>query len=109
MRIVRSVLVSLCAIPLMLAACGDDGHDDDEDAEPFDSLQDCFDDHHAGAESLPTPMAITVCCLDHPINGVHPSCGNAQAECIAHVGTELDDSISASDIDAACTAYINEK
>jgi hypothetical protein len=109
LRAAGLVLASLCALPLMLAACGDDDHGDDSESEPFDSLQDCFDDHHSGAESLPTANAITVCCLDHPIKGVHPSCGDAKADCIAHVDTELDDSISQNDIDAACTAYINEK
>lgn len=109
MRIAHSVLASLCAIPLMLAACGDDDKPDDSESEPFDSLQDCFDDHHSGGESLSIPNAITVCCLDHPIQGQHPSCGDAKADCVAHVDTELDDSISATDIDAACTAYINEK
>ena len=105
MRIVRSLFVSLCALPLLLSACGDD---DGEDAEPFATLQACYDEHHE-EESLPVLQAIVVCCVDHPIADVHPSCGDTQAECVAHVAEKLDDSISASDIDAACADYIDKK
>lgn len=104
-RLASLFLTSLFALPLALAACGGD---DQEDAEPFDTLQDCFDEHH-GEESLPTAQAIVVCCLDHPIAGVHPSCGNSAAECTAHVDMELDSSVSASDISAACADYIDQK
>jgi hypothetical protein len=100
MRIPR-VLASVSLIaPLVLAACG--GGDD---ADPFDTLQACYDEHHNG-ESFPVQGAIVVCCLDHPIAGVHPSCKDTQADCVAHVDAELDPSVSSSDIQAACTEYI---
>lgn len=106
MRIAVALVVSLSSLPLILAACSDS---QDADAEPFDTLQACFDDHHSGAESLPVAHAITVCCLDHPISGVHPSCKDTAADCVAHVTAELDSSVTASDIQAACTDYINQQ
>ncbi|HEU4733217.1 MAG TPA: hypothetical protein VFT22_35235 [Kofleriaceae bacterium] len=88
-----------------MTACGGDSS---MDAGPYDTLQDCYDDHHI-TEALTVQQAIVVCCLDHPINGVHPSCGTSQVDCVAHVDMELDPSVSAADIDAACTTYIEMK
>jgi hypothetical protein len=102
MRIVTALLSVSLAFPLVLAACGGDG-----DADPFDTLQDCYDDHH-NVESLSVHDSIVVCCLDHPIAGVHPSCMNTQAACVSHVDAELDASVSLGDIQAACTDYIDE-
>ena len=107
MRIATSLLISLFAFPLALAACGDDKTDEGE-TEPFDSLQECYDDHHSGAESLPVLQAIVVCCLEHPIKGVHPSCGASEAECVEKVDLGLDNSVTTSDIDAACANYISQ-
>ncbi|HEY0990536.1 MAG TPA: hypothetical protein VGD80_25965 [Kofleriaceae bacterium] len=90
------------ACPLVLAACGGNG-----DADPFDTLQDCYDDHH-NVESLSVHDSIVVCCLDHPIAGVHPSCLTTQADCVSHVDAELDATVSLSDIQAACTDYVKE-
>jgi hypothetical protein len=103
MRITRVLASISLIVPLILAACG--GGDD---AEPFDTLQACYDEHH-NEESLPVQDAIVVCCLDHPIAGVHPSCKDTQADCVAHVDTELDPSVGSADIQAACTEYITEK
>lgn len=104
MRIATTLLLSYLVFPVVLAACGDDANDGNGDAEPFDTLQDCFTEHH-GEESLPIGQAIVVCCLDHPIAGVHPSCGTTAAECVTHVRSELDSSVIDSDISAACTDY----
>jgi hypothetical protein len=104
MRIALTLVVSLFACSLALTACG--GKDD---AESFDTLQECFDDHHTGAESLPTAEAITVCCIDHPIAGVHPSCKDTAADCVAYVDASLDSTVTTSDIQTACTDYINQK
>lgn len=93
-------------LPLGLAACGDSEATDDE---PFDTLQECYDDHHGGGESLPVQQAIVVCCIDHPIAGVHPSCKDSAADCVAHVRAELDASVLDADIMAACTTYLAEK
>jgi hypothetical protein len=101
-----SALVAfLLALPLVLTACKSDNQ---ADAEPFDTLAACFNEHHV-TESLSVHDAIVVCCVDHPIAGVHPSCGASQAECIGHVTTELGSSATAADIDMACTDYIKQK
>jgi hypothetical protein len=106
-RITSLVLASVLSLPFVLAACssGDDG---DDDAEAFATLQDCFDEHH-NEEALTVPHAITTCCLDHPIAGMHPSCGTTVDDCETHVGTNLDASSATSeDISAACTDYIGQ-
>jgi hypothetical protein len=104
-RFVSVFLASVFALPLAFAACSSD---DTADDEPFDTLQDCFDDHHSGAEGLSITEAITVCCIDHPIAGVKPSCGNTQAQCEDHVDLELDPaSASETDISDACADYLD--
>lgn len=107
MRIARSLIVSVFALPLVLVACSDNKSGE----EAFNTLQDCYDDHHDGAEGLPIQEAIVVCCIEHPIGtaGEHPSCGATQAECITHVRAELDPAVINSDIDAACTDYVTKK
>ncbi|HEU4731609.1 MAG TPA: hypothetical protein VFT22_27125 [Kofleriaceae bacterium] len=92
-------------LPLVAAACGGS---DNQDAEPFDTLFACYDEHH-NTESLPIQQAIVVCCLDHPIAGVHPSCADTQADCVSHVTAELGTSVTASDIEGACAIYIDQK
>ena len=106
MRLATGFIASLFGCSLVLAGCSDDP---DAESEPFDTLQACFDDHHSGAESLPVAQAITVCCLDHPIAGVAPSCQDTAADCVTHVGAQLDDAVAASDFQAACTDYINQQ
>jgi hypothetical protein len=106
MRIATVVIASVFSLPLVFAACGGS---DDNDSEPFDTLQACYDDHHSGAESLPVQQAIVVCCIDHPIAGVHPSCLDSQAACVGHVRAALDTTVTDNDISAACTTYISEK
>lgn len=104
MRIATALLACSLAASL-LAACGDS---DKMDADPFDTLQACYDEHH-GVESLPIQQAIVVCCVDHPIAGVHPSCQDTQAGCVSHVRANLDASVVDADIAAACTTYISQK
>ncbi len=104
-RITSLVLATVITLPFALAACG--GDDGGEDAEAFDTLQDCFDEHH-GEESLPVDEAIAVCCTDHPIMGQAPSCGATTAECEDHVDANLDDtSATADEITLACQEYID--
>lgn len=102
-----SFLASLLALPLVLTACGSNNP---VDADPFDTLQACYDDHHSGSEHLPIQQAIVTCCLDHPIaNMKAPTCLNTVADCVAHVRAALDASILDADINAACTTYISQK
>ena len=105
MRLATSLFAAWLAAPLALAACGDG---DPVDAEPFDTLQACYDEHH-DVETLTVQKAIVVCCLDHPIAGVHPSCANTQADCMAHVRNNLNAAVTDADIAAACTTYLSEK
>lgn len=98
----RTTTLCLLALSLALPACGD------EPEESYDTLQLCYDEHH-GPEAFSVVQAIVVCCLDHPIVGVAPSCKETQAECVAHVDAELDASVSTTDIQAACTEYITQK
>jgi len=101
-----SLIALVFALPLVLVACGDDKKD--ADAEPFATLQDCFDEHHV-EESLSVLEALVVCCVDHPINGVHPSCGATKAECVTHIGAEIEPAPTADEIDATCADYIDKK
>lgn len=105
MRAVTTFVASLFLLPIILTACGDSSK---MDADPFDTLQACFDEH-TKMESLPVNNAIVVCCTDHPIAGVHPSCKDTQADCVAHVRAELDSSVTDPQIAAACTDYISKK
>jgi len=91
-------------LPLALAACGDSA----VDADAFDTLQACYDEHH-NEEMFTVQKAIVVCCIDHPIAGVHPSCKTTQADCVTHVRAELGSSVVDADITAACTTYISQK
>jgi hypothetical protein len=94
-------IASLFALPLVVTGCGHD-----EEGEAFDTLEACYEDHH-GDEGLEVQQAIVVCCLEHPIAGVRPSCGDTAAACATHVTTELGEGIAAADIQAACATYIN--
>jgi hypothetical protein len=98
---IATFAVSL-VLALGLAACGDKK----EDVDPFDTLQECYTEH-AVTEKFPVQESIVVCCIDHPIAGVHPSCANTKADCVTHVRAALDASVSSTDIDAACTTYID--
>jgi hypothetical protein len=92
---------------LALGACSDDKP---VDADPFDTLQACYDEHHGGDEHLPIQQAIVTCCLDHPIAGMKaPTCLDTQVDCVTHVRAALDASILDADITAACMTYISQK
>ncbi|MCX5745513.1 MAG: hypothetical protein NT062_23800 [Proteobacteria bacterium] len=92
----------LCLLTPLVVACSDHAHT----AEAFPTLQDCYADHTTGGEMLPHAEAITVCCIDHPIAGVAPSCGSSAAECVTHVDAELDATATPAEITAACDDYV---
>ncbi|MBL0213854.1 MAG: hypothetical protein IPQ07_08225 [Myxococcales bacterium] len=93
---------ALCAAPL-IAACGSSG----SDAEPYDTLQACFDDHH-NVEALAVQESIVICCLEHPIAGVKPACGTTATACAAFVDANLDTTVTTADITPACADYISQ-
>lgn len=93
---------------LAFVLCIGCGHND-SDNEPYPTYQECFDDH-TKVETLPVKEAIVVCCLEHPIAGVKPVCGNTAAECVTYLGTNLSaSSASSTDVMAACDDYIVQK
>ncbi len=104
-----SLLVGAIAIPVSISACS--SSDTKVDADPFDTYQACFTEHH-NTESLATGKAITICCLDHPIgsNAAGVVCGTTQASCQTYVGSNLMGSdASGSDITTACADYITQR
>jgi len=108
----RFVFLALVLSSLAGAACG---NNNTMDAEPYATMQDCFDDHH-NVEGLSVNDAIVVCCLDHPLGTAmtHPSCGAAKADCVAYLGSDPVGMLSAasassSDVDAACCDYFEKK
>ena len=101
-------LLSITTV-LMLAvyACGDDNGN--SEGEAYDTYQECFDDHTM-VESLPVQEAIVVCCLEHPIAGVKPACGNTAPDCVTYLGANLSPtSASSADVSAACDTYVTQK
>jgi hypothetical protein len=101
---ITPIAISLASLSLTLGACN---NSEPVDADPFDTLQACYDEHHGGTEHLPIQQAIVTCCLDHPIAGMKaPTCPNTQTDCVNHVRAALDLSILDADIDAACMIYI---
>ncbi|HEY4241951.1 MAG TPA: hypothetical protein VGM88_19160 [Kofleriaceae bacterium] len=101
------IVTASFVLPMVLgAACG--GGDDGEDADPFDNLMDCYNEHHV-TEGLTSPHAITTCCLDHPIAGVKPACGDSEAACETFVGDNLDDTVPDADIMSACMDYATQR
>jgi hypothetical protein len=93
---------------LILSACGDHGGGD---AEPYPSLQECYDDHHV-VESFGHEESIKICCLDHPLGAApaNVACGEDQAACETFVDAEVDDAdLTLPDITAACAGYLVDR
>jgi hypothetical protein len=98
----RSIACPLVA-SAVLAACGGTPPD------AYATYQACFDDHTM-VEALPVPEAIVVCCLEHPIAGVKPSCGATAAACTDYLGINLSaTSATPAEVTAACADYITQK
>jgi len=103
-----SLLASLLVFPLV-SACGDNGGS--VDADPFDTYQACFDEHHT-VEAFSAPKAITICCLSHPIgsNAAGVVCGATEATCDTYVTANLvSPDVAPADVTAACTDYVTQK
>jgi len=111
MRLIQTVLVaSLFCLLLPALGCGD--NHGTVDAEPFDTLQACYDEHTEGAESFGPVDAIKICCIDHPIGtaAANVVCGESSAACQTFVDANLDDaSATAADITTACDGYIIDR
>lgn len=99
----------ICSMGLFVVGCSGG----DEDADPFDTFQACYDEHH-GTEGFTTVKAIEVCCISHPIGGTAPNmvCGTTTASCMTYVSANLMDSANtmlSADITTACTAYPTDR
>jgi hypothetical protein len=87
-----------------LAACGSDPA-----PAAYPTYQECFDDH-TEVEGLPVPKAIVICCLEHPIAGLVPACGNAVPDCINYLTANLNQtSASTTEVMDSCADYIDQK
>lgn len=95
----RLVLFALLAA--FTAGCG---HSHDS----YASFQACFDEH-TEVEGYDAPMAITICTLDHDIDGAALDFATVE-ECIAYVDAELaTDAATADEIVAGCEDYVRQK
>jgi hypothetical protein len=100
----RFVVLAFVMSAFVFAACGGD-----PGAEAYPTYQECFDDH-VTVETLPVPQAITVCCLEHPINGVTMVCGATAADCMTYLAANLSStSATAAQITTACNDYVTQK
>jgi hypothetical protein len=101
----RIATASASLLCLGLAFAEGCGGGNSTDAEPFDTFQACFDEHHV-TESLPVHDAIVVCCIDHPIAGKKPACGATAADCMTYLGTNLSSSSATTDeVTMACADF----
>ena len=112
MYVIRTTLATTLCCLAVLSACSNNAT---PDADPFATMQLCFDEHH-GVEALSVNDAIVVCCLDHPIAGVHPSCGDTALACTGRLeGTDAvgrltqTADVTPAAIMAACQDYISKK
>jgi|SRR5882724_10582485 len=101
-------MLRLVLISWPLAACGSSSTPP-PDHDPYATYQDCYDDHHT-MEMFPTPKAIEICCIDHPIGSaaMNVVCGATTQTCQTYVTAymvDAADSMLAADITTACTAY----
>jgi len=100
-----SALAALAVLVALFAGCGDDGPDTD----PFPTFQQCFD-QHTEREMEPVIDAILSCCLDHPIDGMRPACGDDRPACINYLTANLAQTdASTVEVMDACQAYQDMK
>ena len=102
-------LLALIPFAVFVLSCG--GGDGGTDNDPFDTYQDCFDDHHK-VESFDVQTAIKICCIDHPIGGqdMNVVCGETSAACQTFVAANLADAdATPDDITLACDGYIMDR
>ena len=101
--------MKLAVVLSSLVVLGSIGCDHDHEHSAFPTFQECFDEHTM-KESLPKIEAIVVCCLDHPINGVSPACGDIKADCINYLTANLNQtSADTVEVMDACTEYVSQK
>ena len=90
----------LCVL-LLTCACGGD-----EDNEPYDTYQECFD-AHVKDDAMATHQEVIIdCCTKHEIADAKPACGADAPACINFLTDNLDQ-LSASTVEVmeACQMY----
>ena len=100
--------MKLASVAFTLLLIGTVGCKDDP-IEAYPTYQACFDEHTM-KELLPTQEAIVVCCLEHPINGISPACGDTKPDCINYLTINLNQtSASTTTVMDACADYVAQK
>ncbi|MDB4960651.1 MAG: hypothetical protein JWP01_650 [Myxococcales bacterium] len=86
------------------AACGgDDG------AAAYPTYQECFDERVEG-EGLVVTKAIVLCCLENPIAGTAPACGDAAPDCINYLTANLNQTdATPAEVMESCADYVDQK
>ena len=113
MRLIRtSLITALLGLPLF-HAIGCSNNSKPVDADPFDTFQACYMEHHM-TEGFSTQRAIEICCIDHPIGGAKANtvCGDTADSCKTYVTanlTDAADTMLAADIMTACTDYVVDR
>jgi len=108
MRLLSTICIVAFSLPLISVACGGGSGGDEE---PYDTFQDCFDDHH-DVEAFTVEDSIKICCIDHPIGGQDANvvCGETAVDCEDFVDANLDStSATVDEIANACTDYIIDR
>jgi hypothetical protein len=111
MRVLRTTLIAtLFCLPALaqFAGCGSTMP---PDADPFDTYQLCFTEHHV-TEAFRADQTITICCLSHPIgtNAANVVCGATASTCTTYVTANImtTDATSA-EITTGCNDYITQR
>jgi hypothetical protein len=101
--------MKLAVVLFSFVVIGAAGCEDGHDHSAYTTYQACFD-QHTMKEKLPLQEAIVVCCLDHPIDGVSPACGDTKPDCINYLTANLNQtSASTTEVMDACTEYVSQK
>jgi hypothetical protein len=100
--------MKLAAVLFTMAVVASIGCGDDP-PKSYPTYQMCFDDLTM-AKMMLVPDAIVMCCLDHPINGMSPACGDIKADCINFLTANLmQTSASTTEVMDSCAEYISQK
>ena len=104
------IIATLFALPLIhTAGCGNSNSS--VDADPFDTYQECWDEHHT-EENFSVQRAIEICCIDHPIGGAAANtvCGDTATSYTSYVTSNLvSTEVTSTDISDACTDYVGDR
>ena len=102
-RMLRVTLVSWLLGSLLVACTNDEG------PRAYATYQECFDDQ-TETQKKPVEDAIVTCCLEHPIDGQSPACGDATPDCINYLTINLKQTSAGVDEMAnACMTYETKK